>query len=48
MKIDNSNSVECVYVTPSTNFITLNSEGILCGSGVTIEDWGSDGDPLAC
>ena len=48
MKINKTNSVEVTYVSPSTNIITLSNEGVLCGSGLSIEDWSYDEDVLEC
>ena len=48
MKINSSNSVESVYISPSTKVVALNNEGLLCGSGISIDDWVEDNDPLTC
>jgi len=35
------------YETPEIEFLDLEAEGIICGSGDgTIDDWEDDGDPI--
>ncbi len=35
-----------VYVTPSVKVVDIVSEGVLCASGVDINDWQKDEDIL--
>lgn len=48
MKQKNFNFVggEQTYVAPSLNILDVHSEGVLCQSGLTIDDWIEDDELL--
>ncbi len=46
MKYKTIESMKAVYVSPSTKVIDIASEGVLCASGLDINDWEKDEDVL--
>ena len=48
MKQKNFNFIgeEHVYVAPSLSILDVHSEGVLCQSGLTIDDWTEDDELL--
>ena len=46
MKQTNFNISSCGYESPAVNVLDIMSEGVLCASGVGIQDWETDDEML--
>lgn len=46
MKLKELNPCGQIYVSPSVNILDIQAEGVLCESGISINDWENDDELL--